>query len=81
MVDVVHDCVLFVALFLVRVVPRLLDTVPFVVTPRLVGDVGPDATVLDVPEAFTEWESQFIENSFRPTVVYTEQKANLDEFI
>jgi len=37
--------------------------------------------VLDVPEAFTEWESQFIENSFRPTVVYTEQKANLDEFI
>ena len=36
--------------------------------------------VLDVPESFDKWEQKFIKNDFRPTVVYTEPKSNLDEF-
>jgi len=36
--------------------------------------------VLDVPKTFTEWESKFIKNDYRPTVVYTESKSNLDKF-
>ena len=37
--------------------------------------------VLDVPKAFTEWESEFIDNQFRPTVVYQPKVPTLNEFM
>ena len=52
-VAVDQDCVLFVALFLVKVVPRVPDTAP-AVTERPVGEVGPDGAALDVPDAVVD---------------------------
>jgi hypothetical protein len=37
--------------------------------------------VLDVPEDFTEWESKFIKNDFRPTTVYIPEVSTLEEFL
>ena len=36
--------------------------------------------VLDVPEDFTEWESKFIKNDFRPTTVHIPEVSTLEEF-
>ena len=36
--------------------------------------------VLDVPEAFDEWEKKFIKNGFRPTQVYVPKLNTLEEF-
>ena len=43
-------------------------------------ELPPINQVLDVPKDFTEWESKFIKNSFRPTTVYVLKKSNLDNF-
>ena len=37
--------------------------------------------VLDVPKEYTEWESRFIDNGFRPTVVWTPKIVTLDRFM